>query len=82
MATLNIRVDKEFSINVLVRESDKHSKLTHLTFTSVSNAEEPRRCDEMFLTPIQMELIGRFLLREADYINVLQANREKESTRD
>jgi hypothetical protein len=36
-----------------------------------------RRTDEVFLTPIRLELLGRFLIRKADELKTAHAMREQ-----
>lgn len=78
MASLKIDVDSTFYVDVTVRESDKYSKLAFVKFEKNFSADRIHSCDEMFLNPLQLELLGRFLVRQADEIRTAQAVRSQE----
>jgi hypothetical protein len=77
MASLKIDVDSTFDVDVTVRESDKYSKLVFVKFEKNFAPENMHSCSEMFLTPMQLELLGRFLIRQADEIHTAQEIRHK-----
>jgi len=76
MATQIIHANEMFTIDVTVRESDMYTKAAYLKFERNYRPDSIHGCDEMFLTPTQLELIGRFLIRQADEIRTAQAFRE------
>jgi len=75
MATFRIDSNESFTTEVTIRESDMHTKDAYVKFTRYYIPEEIRGCNEMFLTPTQLDLLGRFLIRQADEIRLEQANR-------
>jgi hypothetical protein len=76
MATLQLHTNPNFSLDVSVRESDKYSKAVYLKFEHYISPENIRGVNQMFMTPIQLELLGRFLIRQADEIRTEQSFRE------
>lgn len=77
MASLKIDVDSTFDVDVTVRESDKYSKLVLVKLEKNFAPESVHACNELFLTPTQLELLGRFLVRQADEIRTAQAVRSQ-----
>lgn len=75
MATLIINANEMFTIDVTARESDEYTQAVYLRFDRNYLPESKQPCSEMYLTPIQLELLGRFLLRQADEIRTVQAQR-------
>jgi hypothetical protein len=76
MATLRIDSNETFQTEVTVRESDKYTQMVYVKFDRNYLLEEIRGCDEMFLTPAQLDQLGRFLVRQADAIRIAQRHRE------
>jgi hypothetical protein len=72
MAQLRINANPTFTIDVTVRESDEYSESVYVKFDRHVLPEEIRGCSEMFLTPTQVEQLGRFLIRQADEIRTAQ----------
>lgn len=75
MTSFRIDSNDTFSTEVTVRESDKYTEAVYVKFERHYIPEEIRGVDEMFFTPNQLELLGRFLCRQADEIRRLQNNR-------
>jgi len=76
MSTLRIDSNESFATEVTIRESDAHTKDAYVKFTRYYIPEEIRGCSEMFLTPTQLDLLGRFLIKQADEIRTAQHNRD------
>jgi len=77
MATMQLHTNPNFSLDVTVRESDKYSEAVYLKFEHYISPENIRGVNQMFMTPTQLELIGRFLIRQADEIRTEQAVRKE-----
>ena len=75
MSLLQINANPTFTIDVTVRESDEYSKAVYVKFERNVIPEDVHGCHEMFLTPGQLEHLGRFFMRKADEIRTEQANR-------
>lgn len=75
MAILQIKTNEDSAINIIVRESDPYSESVFLKFERHYDVNS-HRISEMFMTPSQMDLLGRFLIREAAEIKLIQADRE------
>lgn len=76
MATLRIDSNESFETKVIVRESDEYSEQVYLRLERHYIPEEIRGVNEMFLSPTQLEFLGRFLVRQADEIRTAQAQRK------
>ena len=75
MAQLRINVNPTFTLDVTVRESDEYTNSAYLKFEHHMISEEIQGCNEMFITPEHLELIARFLQRQADEIRSAQFHR-------
>ncbi len=75
MTSFRIDSNDTFSTEVTVRESDKYTETVYVKFERHYIPEEIRGVNEMFFTPNQLELLGRFLCRQADEIRRLQNGR-------
>jgi len=75
MSTLQLHTNPNFSLDVTVRESDKYSKEVYLKFEHYISPENIKGVNQMFMTPKQLELLGKFLIRQADEIRTEQACR-------
>jgi hypothetical protein len=73
MATLNLNKNE---IEVTVRESDEYTESVYVRLDRLF-PKERRGCNEMFLTPSDLEFLGRFLVRQADEIRTAQEFRKK-----
>lgn len=71
MAQLVINANKMFTIDATVRESDEYTEAVYVKFERHFH-DRLSGCNEFFLTPIQLEQLGRFLIRQADDIRTAQ----------
>ena len=76
MTSLRIDSNESFSTEVTVRESDKYSQAAYVKFERHYIPEEVRGVNEMFMTPNELETLGRFLCRQADEIRRQQNERK------
>lgn len=76
MAQLRINANSTFTIDVTVRESDEYTESVYVRIDRHMVPEEIRGCNEMFLTPNQVELLGRFFMRQAEEIRMNQLMRQ------
>ncbi len=76
MATLRIDSNNNVSTEVTIRESDVYSESVFVKFEKICDGVESHGCNEMFLTPMQLDHLGRFLLRHAEEIRGLQKSRK------
>lgn len=76
MATLRIDTNDSFTVDITVSETDKYTKSAYVRFDRHYIPEEIRGCNELFLTPIQLELLGKFFVRQAEEIKNLHSHRE------
>ena len=75
-ATLIIKSNDMFTVDVSVSESNKYDDAVQVKFAHNFGFGKVHRTDEVFLTPIQLELFGRFLIRQADELRTAQAFKE------
>lgn len=75
MTTLQLKTNNSFSINASVRESDPYSESVYMKFEMDPVIGHSARMDEMFLTPDQLEELGKFLVQEAKTIRETQVVR-------
>lgn len=76
MAKLRIDNNETYVTEVTVRESDKYSEFAYVKFDRNMIPEEIRGCNEMFITPNQLELLGKFFVRQAEEIRQEKRLRE------
>ena len=76
MAQLRINSNDAFTIDATVRESDEYTESVYVRFDRHYVTEHIRGEHEFFLTPVQLEQLGRFLLRQADEIRTTQEYRK------
>jgi len=76
MAQLRINANETFTIDVTVRESDEYTEQVYVRLDRHYVPEEIRGCHELFLTPTQLDQLGRFLIRQADEIRTAQEVRK------
>jgi hypothetical protein len=76
MATQIIHANEDFTVDITVRESDPYTKSAYVKFELNYGFEKVQGTHELFLTPAQLELLGRFLVRQADEIRTAQVMRE------
>jgi hypothetical protein len=75
MAQLRINSNEAFTIDATVRESDEYTQAVYVRFDRHYIPEGVHGCNEFFLTPTQLEQLGRFLVRQADEIRTAQQYR-------
>ena len=75
MATLKIDVDSTFDVDVTVRESDGYSQFAFVKFEKNFRPGHIHPCSELYLTPAQLELLGQYLIRQAEEILTAQTAR-------
>ena len=75
MATLRFDSEALASSGVSVRESDIYSGFVYMKLSHENTTGEVRGCNEVFMTPEQLDLLGRFLIRQAEEIHTAQAMR-------
>lgn len=73
MNTLEFKLDPLSITNFSVRESDEYTKQVYLMLTRISDKGITERCNEIFLSANQLDLLGRFLCRQASEIQFKQA---------
>jgi len=74
MTTKIIHTDSTFTLDVTVHESDKYTGAVYLKFEQ-EYADKILGCNEMFMTPLQLDSIGRFLVNQANEIQAEQTAR-------
>jgi len=77
MATLELNRNPNSTLNVSVRESDIYSETVYVKFEHIISPENIRDVNLMFITPTELELLGKFLIRQADEIRTAQAVRKE-----
>lgn len=75
MAQLRINANNTFTIDATVHESDEYTEAVYIRFDRHYIPEGISGCNEFFLTPVQLEQLGRFLVRQADEIRTAQQYR-------
>lgn len=76
MAKLRINGTGSLVTEVTVRESDIYSGFAYIKFDKSIVPENIRGCSEMFITPEQLELLGKFFIRQAEEIRQEKLSRE------
>jgi hypothetical protein len=76
MSKLVIESNSMFHTEVIARESDEHSELAYLHLERIYTGKTSGEAYDLFMTPTQLETLGRFLIRQADKISTEQANRK------
>jgi hypothetical protein len=77
MATLHVSATEQFTVNATVRESDKYTESVLVKFTRSYTPDDTTGCNEMFLTPAQLENLGMFFVRQAAEIRGEQEFRKQ-----
>jgi len=75
-ATMIIKANDTFTVDVTVSDSNAYDEAVQVKFQHNFGHGKVHRTDEIFLTPIQLELLGRFLIRQADELRTAQSFRE------
>lgn len=77
MSTLNLDTAPNCVVEITVRESDPFTEKAYVSFDRHMFQTSSKGCDEMFLTPSQLDLLGRYLIRQAEEIRQAQEIRKK-----
>jgi hypothetical protein len=77
VAKLYLDRNPNFIKEVIVRESDEYTNDVFLRFCSYQSSDSPQPCNEMFITPYELEILGRFFLKQAVEIRTAQEIRKK-----
>lgn len=77
MTTLKIDTNSTFDLDITLRESDKYSGLAFLQFEKNYGEGQSHGSSQMFLTPEQLDTIGRFLIDQASKIQAEQEIRAR-----
>lgn len=64
------------SVTVSVSESDKYSEMVYVDINRMTE-DGNRPCNEFFLSPQKLDLLGRYFIRHAEEIRVAQEIRNK-----
>lgn len=75
-ATMIINPNAMSTIDVTVGDANKYDNAVQIKIARNFGNGRIHGTDELFLTPIQMELLGRFLVRQADELRSAQAFKE------
>ena len=70
-----LKANDTFSIDVTVSDSNEYDNAVQVKFAHNFGFGNVQRADEIFLTPIQLDLLGRFLIRKADELRLEQSPR-------
>ncbi len=74
MSSYRIDSNETVSTDIEVRESDRYTEMVYLRFTRSTNTSTSR-CDEMCITPEELEALGKHLISRAKDIKTEQTNR-------
>lgn len=77
MSTLQLKTPDKTFIDAQVSESDQFSKNVCVKFARTSDNDVYNLC-ELYLTPSQLNQLGRFLLKQADEISTAQSVRHND----
>ena len=72
MAKLILHANNTFTIDVSVSDSNVYSESVQVKFENNFGFDKVHGTNELFLTPTQLELLGRFLVRQADELRTAQ----------
>jgi hypothetical protein len=75
MSTLHIGLANSFDTMVTVKEADVYSGLAFVSLTRSYIPENIRGINEMFMSPTELDQLGRFFVRQAEDIRLAQAAR-------
>jgi hypothetical protein len=77
MSALQINTHDMSTIEVTCRESDKYTQDVFLKFERVYQDGGISGLNEMSISPTQLELLGKYLLRQAEEIRQAQIYKSK-----
>ncbi len=75
MATLNLKSNESFSVDVTVVESDKYTQDALVRIQRNYTDEDIVGYNELFMSPSQLAKLGRFLIKQAEEIEEAQKHR-------
>jgi len=75
MPQLQIDVNPMFTLDITVRESDQYTESVFVKFERNMDPGRIQGCNEMFITPDQLDQLGRFFIRQAKEITSEQFHR-------
>lgn len=76
MSTIRISSNETFFTDVSVRESDKYTESVLVRFDRNHIPSQPAEYNEMFLTPLELEALGKFFISCAEEIKTAQTLRK------
>jgi hypothetical protein len=76
MSKLVIESNNMFRTEVIARQSDEHSGLAYLHLERIYTDKMSGESYDIFMTPTQLETLGRFFIRQADEISAEQLVRK------
>lgn len=79
MPTLILRTDKHLTLDVSVEKDNEHPELALVKFENNFN-NNLHRIDRLSLTANHMELLGKFLIRQANELRIEEKIRKKTIT--
>lgn len=68
-----IKSNNMFTVDVTVSDVNQYDDAVQVKFAHNFGYGKIHRTDEVFLTPVQLELLGKFLIRQADELRTAQA---------
>lgn len=74
MAVYRIEQAGSLVTDISVRESDTYSGMVYINIERHIVPENVRGTNEVYMTTVQLEQLGRFLMKQADEIRTAQAN--------
>jgi hypothetical protein len=77
MSELRIKINETVDLVVTARESDAYTGAAFLRLEKQYANGEMHDSHEAFISPMMLEQIGRFLIKEAESIRVSQQTRDK-----
>lgn len=75
MAVYRIEQAGSLVTDISVRESDEYSEMVYMNIERHIVPENVRGTNEVYMTPVQLEQLGRFLMKQAEEIRTAQAVR-------
>jgi predicted sugar kinase len=78
MATIRLTSDPSFVTEVTVRESDRITQTVFVKLAKNVIPEDIQGTSELFLSVSQLDLLGRFFVRQAEEIKQAQQFREQQ----
>lgn len=70
MSKLELNVNEMFALTAEARKSDDYSDNVFIKLTRNYKNGTVMPCGDMFLTPTQLELLGKYFIRQADEVRL------------